>query len=579
MARYKYLSALFVLGVFAAALAGCGGGGGGSDVTVTPSPLNLNAASQVCANCHLSTDPTVVQQYALSLHNTETAATCAQCHKPVKHPGTRNNFVGFDGILNPDAAGVCIECHGSGSLPHFNPAIVNTAGSFDGTASAQYVDAALTSPNGNIFPGTLPPQFPTGVAGLLGCRACHNPHDTSSVIGIFRQYSEQSGHGDVTGQAWIHYRWKGADRASCQRCHTTSGVIDTLNGGTGTLTFNDADNTKQTLYCVGCHQDNTYALRTSGAVSELFSNGPIVVSATATAHLVTFSDFGTSNLCMRCHTGREDGLSIKNYVTFAPAGVSRTFANAGFINSHYLTGGSTVDRKSGYEYAGRDYTNVSFFEHNLIGTSKAPGTGDGGPCVGCHMTPVRHTFKPVTIDPATDRITAITSTVCAACHAGGFALTVDGLNAEKDEFDAALQALQVALAANAFRPMFFADVYPYFFTAPYVDGGNNTGVTNWLSAGDADATGATTGQNNMGAAFNLNLFRHDLGAFAHNRFYVKRLIYDAIDWAWDNNMNGNVEATINALPTSSVPDPYTITAAQATAAINYLLGGPGGPRP
>jgi hypothetical protein len=49
---------------------------------------------------------------------------------------------------------------------------------------------------------------------------------------------------------------------------------------------------------------------------------------------------------------------------------------------------------------------------------------------------------------------------------------------------------------------------------------------NWLTAGDTDATGNTTGKNNMGAAFNFNLFEHDPGAYAHNRYYVKRLLYD-----------------------------------------------------
>ena len=175
------------------------------------------------------------------------------------------------------------------------------------------------------------------------------------------------------------------------------------------------------------------------------------------------------------------------------------FSNTSFINSHYLTGGATVYTSSGYEYATRSYANVAFFEHDLIGTAAAPGTGDGGPCVGCHMTPGRHTFKPVTFAPGTETITSIASTVCAVCHTGGFALTPAGLNTEKEDHDAALAALDVALQARGF---FFSTSNPYFFKGPNGTGGS---VTNWLSTGDADTTGNTTGKNNMGAAFNLNL--------------------------------------------------------------------------
>jgi hypothetical protein len=72
----------------------------------------------------------------------------------------------------------------------------------------------------------------------------------------------------------------------------------------------------------------------------------------------------------------------------------------------------------------------------------------------------------------------------------------------------------------------------------------STRISNWLSAGDTDATGNTTGRNNMGAAFNFNLFEHDPGAYAHNRYYVKRLIYDSLDWLDDNTLNYSVGTTL-----------------------------------
>ena len=74
----------------------------------------------------------------------------------------------------------------------------------------------------------------------------------------------------------------------------------------------------------------------------------------------------------------------------------------------------------------------------------------------------------------------------------------------------------------------------------------------------------------MGAAFNLNMVLHDPGAYAHNRFYVKRLVYDSIDWANNGILDNDVEAAINA---------SSLTATQKTDAINYLIGGAGGTRP
>ena len=198
------------------------------------------------------------------------------------------------------------------------------------------------------------------------------------------------------------------------------------------------------------------------------------------------------------------------------------------------------------------------------------------------MNPARHTFKPVTLvaGAGSRTITGIVSNACAVCHtqnSGLTPITAESMNAEKDRFEDALQALQTILATNTLRPLFFGSSNPYFFTAPFVAGGQNTSVTNWLSEGDADNTGNTTGRNNMGAAFNLNLFRHDYGAFTHNRLYVKRLIYDSIDWINNNLLDNDVEATINALPEGTTD--YTISAAQKAAAITYLLGGPGGLRP
>jgi hypothetical protein len=47
----------------------------------------------------------------------------------------------------------------------------------------------------------------------------------------------------------------------------------------------------------------------------------------------------------------------------------------------------------------------------------------------------------------------------------------------------------------------------------------------------------------MGAAFNLNLLHHEPGAYAHNRLYVKLLIFDSIDWLDNNALDGRINLT------------------------------------
>lgn len=560
------LLVLLFIGIAMAGFYGCGGGGGGNDVTIAPAATGLNAASAVCAQCHGGE----AGQYAHSLHNTENAATCAQCHSPA--PGHPNPTTA---VSDPDAVGVCGNCHvgqaltASGRLPHVNtvmltaPVPVPWVADRDGEGQpAQYVDRALTASDKG------------------GCKSCHNPHDTTTRLQpIFRVYA-QSAHGDINGPGWTHYRWKGTDRAACQKCHTTSGLIARIEGDPTTQKFNDqlgvvnfsaTDMTKQTLYCNGCHTDYNYDVRSVGAVTNKFTNGDIVAPETSRLHSITFPDVGKSNLCLMCHTGREDGQTIKlaNAIVGAPA---VNFTNRSFYNSHYLTAGTSVfgprltttttaganQLAGGYTYPGRDYANRSSFAHDKIGTPAEPGTGNGGPCVGCHMTPANHKFVGWTKDAA-GKFTAITSTVCAQCHAEPHALTVDDMNTEKEHFKETLEVFAAQLAAKGFH---FFPSHPYFFNAP---GGQGGSKVNWLSTGDVDTTGNTTGKHNMGAAFNFNFLEHDPGAYAHNRYYTKRLIWDSIDWLDNNVLDNSTLAAIDALAVAG-----RITATQQAAAKGYL---------
>lgn len=371
--------------------------------------------------------------------------------------------------------------------------------------------------------------------------------------------------------AWGHYDWDKtfnadgtSNRGACQRCHTSTGASNFMKNpagydyanndfthlegwkkGTATLgtagTATTSSGQNELLYCWGCHSNaGAGKLYTPGARTEIYA----AATAGDPAVTIAYPDIAGSNVCMTCHVGREVGENIKND--------SDADGVRGFINSHYLTAGAQLFAKSGYTFSGMDYTNPSFFKHDVIGTAAAPGTGSNGPCIGCHMTsPSKHKFT--NVSSSGGAITAITSSVCVTCHSGSFALTPEKLTTEEEEYQAALAGLSAALAAK--NIFFFAGANPYFFTAPFVVAGTNTSYTNW-----AGPYGFANYKNVMGAAFNLNLLAHDPGGFAHNRFYAKRLIWDSIDFIDDGILNNSVTAELD----------LRLTGQQLTDAKTYL---------
>jgi hypothetical protein len=394
--------------------------------------------------------------------------------------------------------------------------------------------------------GELLSQKVAAAAGLSG---------TAQVDAVMK-----AGVTEESGIAWVHYNWDdstgaSSDRKACQRCHTSTGVSNFLNNPT---TYDPANNSfthlsgwtnsnktspqNELLYCWGCHSNaGTGQLRDPGPLTFVYTN-----NATA-----TYPDVGHSNVCIACHTGRETGDSIKNF----PA--TTDFSNRSFINSHYLSGGGTVFEKTGYTYGDRSYDSTpEGFVHDKLGVSAtgeaaadafiaANNLSKSGPCAVCHLTSQElgrkssHAFSPFTEYAAGD---VALNAVCVNCHPTRGA----GTNAKitwfegtwKLRIDAALNALSAQLAIKGFN---FTTGYPYFANK------------NWLSPGDTDITGNTTGKHNMGAAFNYNLLVHDPGAVAHNRFYTRRLIYDSIDWRDDNVLNYSVGATLNALDPAVAP--------------------------
>jgi hypothetical protein len=442
----------------------------------------------------------------------------------------------------------------------------------------------------------------SGVASERVCRDCHDVHAADNTI---NDQWARSGHGgeiaavkaaadatvaqnvinaavdDTTGAAWAHYDWDATteydatdgvvnDRASCQMCHTSTGAMNYLNdpaaydpinndfshldgwsldGGANGETVSSGQN--ELLYCWGCHSNNSGDLRNPGAITRPYTSGGVDVA---------LADVGSSNVCINCHGARGNTESYElgaadDPLTGNPAtdmsaylpGFSGNTANV--TAAHYLTAAATLfaaDTKIGYEYPVvivdgdgnpvAPYAAKSYFAHDSLGlNADSPETGIG-PCVACHMqTEESHTFEVVEKDDS-GVITALLSTACIECHTGGHGAglvvedttTENGLQTaaaaaafleeEAEGFHEALEILNQELIADGLT---FSTSYPYF------------SGTSWIDEGT------------FGAAHNYNYLHHEPGAYAHNRYYAKRLIFDSIDWLDNGVLNGviNIDAT------------------------------------
>jgi hypothetical protein len=315
-----------------------------------------------------------------------------------------------------------------------------------------------------------------------------------------------------------------------------------------------------------------------------------------------FPDVATSNICVACHSGRENGSTLQK--VFEAITNPNDYNNISFINSHYLAAGGTVFKATGYEFTkqfpGRDYGKPAdpLFKHDQIGVNNTSGTGNDGPCVTCHLSPSRHNFLPVlrgdyvAASPLLDKdglvyqiplnqsITAIESPVCnAVCHIKS-PLTAANLGEKKDGYRHAIRILQTVFETSGnFTgriPQYIVNplANPYFFNMS--SNGTKPGNYSKTLHTSANVFKQWGNEGNMGAAFNLNLLFRDYGGFAHNDLYAKRLIYDSIDWL-DGGYEYSVRTTLNkwyATPQSGIrPPEEELTSGQVKKAMDYLLVG------
>lgn len=591
-------------------LAGCGSGD--SQSTAELAAVSKLAASQPCISCHGAdvspgTGMPIVSEWQASTHNTRNGAGCADCHEPAAdHPNVCNSChgggspAGYDVTTNPDAAGICAKCHSYLlrndvmmllAPQHFNNV---TASATNTTSRASYVTSRYVG----------------------HCTYCHNPHDTTTAMPQASQWANSllSTKGTAFGKSQLQGTTVPAPLyqgdAFCVRCHTTTGFVNFVSVDATGQRFNDqqawtlpGDKTIEVVGCDACHDNGNgssygYAVRSIPAVSVYYNYSSNVGGVKVNNTPTIFPDFGNSNICVPCHAGRNNiGPTITKIEAFG-----LDFSNGLSPGSgHNRLAPLTLAQNGFYEFPGRDYDNPGY-QHATVGTGNLRGTGTSGPCVTCHIANGGgHLFYPVTFSSA-GIITQVTTTTCASCHDGSYqqAWTPATLQAQRDGYASALAILGLLRNYSSSLTVPGATKYPKGIT-----NGKTNANPNWtLFAPGAPHTGANT----MGAVYNYSQIVADPAGFAHNSRYVRRLIYDSIDWLQDGILGDNdVESAINGAtlsPSTSAATHYYVSLAyplpggtafiasqppSATTAalfakvksdaINWLIGGPGGGRP
>ena len=561
------------------------------------SPADVQKVDEkTCAQCHGSSFNSqsgmpIYSEYVQSKHFINSIGEvvgCQDCHGG----GAMHNGVGPIPFPNPDKVGKCFGCHKPEFLGQFNanstPTAIQKAHFYNITGAGVH-DAMYVTKN-----------FENG------CTACHEPHNPLNGKGAAeRKAWAGSGHGKVSNAPFATEDFKNV--TACIRCHTSTGYVNFLTGQTGgpTAPWSDpfpattwatpGDNGREVLTCRTCHVNDSFSVRRTTAFTIPYNNGNSPKA---------LPNVEESNLCVACHSGRENEDTIEAVTDFT---------NASFKNSHYKAGAALMYLAAGFRNFTSQATKVGTSTygktlnpdnitvptfgiaggvsstHRKLGTTLingdshsaaffVPGVLDSnGPCVTCHLNAAGVNNRPAHGHSWKIDVNAVAQ-VCINCHASETA-DISGpvpvadaaalatfLEEQSKASTDALEVIKSLLGKAPYNIKYDGNVYPYFFDLAK-DPTGKTAVKDW-TRGTKDQK---FGKRLMGAAFNLQLITKDPGAFAHARTYVRRLIYDTIDWLDNNKMDFSSGATAKAtFPLLYVQDTKAYNTAGGT--ITTLFG-------
>jgi len=311
---------------------------------------------------------------------------------------------------------------------------------------------------------------------------------------IYEQWAS-SGHGDMTGTPWR--RWDpGPVSNSCAQCHTAFGFLDYAENGI----VEGLDAPSLGLECVACHTSSPSSyFNPSFAALE-----PVAFPLNeASGTDPSLSQFGSSNMCLVCHQGRESGQDVKNTIAAGPGPY-------GFTNIHYYAAAASLfgtESQAGFEYGDNEYISRNTFPSH---------PDEFSTCEGCHMSNAedgeQHTWKPGLA-------------MCQSCHGGDSFQSLGGSPAENyanigtlEQEGSLAQELYAAIQDYADDTIgvgiFYDDGYPYFFIEGLPPERDNA-----YDRFDAKL---------LAAAYNLQVALKDPNGFIHNGSYIQQILYDSI---------------------------------------------------
>jgi len=519
-------------------------------VTVTevenPSPIQ-------CRTCHdphnpgklLEDEQTSGRGASLKVVASAEYATCTNCHQ--RHDAQVGaSITNLPGSSSSDGASGDLIYHAA----RYSRVISSTH--YDNPATTDVVEGYTMDP-----------------ANERSCRDCHNVH--AADITINEQWAESGHGGDIIAikeaavaaagfddhdwesvaiyraagvaaadNAFVHYDWDAENRQSCQQCHTSTGF---KNYATDPATYDAANNDfshlvgwskdvttgvitpsgqNEMLYCWACHSNNAGGLRVKAAVTAGYTYNSLPID---------FPDVGSSNTCLVCHSARGNASDIP-------------VSTSGYGASHHGIAGAILFSNLthvGGEYVGQDYSKPSYFAHDILGTPADAATGntDAGPCAVCHMNAAAgqpdHTFAVVEKDAA-GVVVGLKSEACINCHTGahGAALTTTDLVAGDGTAAAAAAFLEEESLGYQEAGQLLKDTL-----------NQANGQTNYTGG----VVAASSGTDNDHRAFQNSLIPgNDAGGYAHNRYYVKRLLFDSIDWLDNAVLDGSITIDVALYP-------------------------------
>jgi len=409
----------------------------------------------------------------------------------------------------PDGVGRCTACHmpETARSATYGPSYLDADGKQKGDIHAHTFN--VLTPNINVLdqPGTYFNTSATdnSVATSMpnGCSGCHQASTVGSTMaGNYEIYGwARSGHADyldggIGGYADRSIRndntaeaYNSASNTACVPCHTTAGFLTYLTGGTQAPRLIPPTE-RNFLNCNTCHDSAAPAAQEHVRQLDnvVFPSGLSVTTG------------GNSKVCFNCHAGRNSKASVDAAV---PTG---GFYNFGDVDPHLLPVAALLYgplAQGGYEYAGKEYSNVFSTPHIAIS------------CVACHMAagPAGNWNLGGHALSMTDG-SAQNTTSCSSfrCHGEVTSFDVRGTD-RQGTLNSLLALLDSALATEGVvkaSPF----VYPYF-------------------------TNITT-QAGLRAAYNYKFVFNDPGAYVHNWWYAAELLYDSLDELDDGVLNGSV---------------------------------------